>query len=249
MAKLYLVGAGPGDPELITLKAVNTLKKADVVLYDALANEALLDYCSDTCELIYVGKKPGIHQFQQLFINDLIVECAQKHENIVRLKGGDPFVFGRGYEELERARHHGMEVEVVPGVSSALAVPAVNHVPLTSRGTNESFWVVTGTTMDQQLSDDVALAAQSTATVIVLMGMKRLEQIVALFRESRGGDEPIAIIQNGTNQNQKEVYGRLNNIVSRAEEAGLQSPAIIMIGQVVGLKDKEAALMEAALLA
>lgn len=236
MSKLYLVGAGPGDPELITLKALNALKSADVVLYDALANEELLTYCQDSCELVYVGKKPGIHQYQQIFINDLIVEYAKDHQRIVRLKGGDPFVFGRGYEELEHARKHGMEVEVIPGLSSATAVPAMNGIPLTSRGVNESFWVVTGTTIDQRLSRDVELASRSSATVIILMGMKRLGAIVSMFKEERGGDEPIAIIQNGTKKNQKEVYGHLNDILEKVNQANIHSPAIIMIGEVVHLK-------------
>jgi len=236
MSKLYLVGAGPGDPELLTLKAVKILKKADVVLYDALANEELLTYCKSSCQLIYVGKKPGIHQYQQIFINDLIVECAENHQNVVRLKGGDPFVFGRGYEELEHAEKHGLEVEVVPGISSAVSVPAVNQIPLTCRGINESFWVVTGTTMDQQLSGDVALAARSSATVIILMGMKRLSTIVSLFKEARGGAEPIAIIQNGTKENQKEAFGTLDDIVEKVAENGLEPPAIIMVGSVVDLK-------------
>ncbi len=236
MSKLYLVGAGPGDPELITLKAINVLKRADIVLYDALANEELLTYCNEACELIYVGKKPGIHQFQQIFINDLIVASAEKHENIVRLKGGDPFVCGRGYEELFHARKHGLEVEVIPGISSAISVPTINEIPLTCRGVNESFWVVTGTTMNEELSDDVKLAARSTATVLILMGMKRLDTIISIFSKSRGGDEPIAIIQNGTKSNQKEVYGCLDDIQEKVHEAEIEAPAIIMIGAVVDLK-------------
>ncbi|MEM8939926.1 MAG: uroporphyrinogen-III C-methyltransferase [Bacteroidota bacterium] len=235
MSKLYLVGAGPGDPELITLKAINVLKKADVILYDALANEELLTYCNDTCDKIYVGKKPGIHQYQQIFINDLIVDCSRVHKNIVRLKGGDPFVFGRGYEELDHARKHGIEVEIIPGISSALAVPAINEIPLTCRGINESFWVVTGTTLDQEISKDVYLAAQSSASVIILMGMKRLGLIVDKFKTYRGGDEPIGIIQNGTKENQKEVFGSLDDIEKKVEESDMSAPAIIIIGDVVKL--------------
>ncbi|MEM6644358.1 MAG: uroporphyrinogen-III C-methyltransferase [Bacteroidota bacterium] len=235
MSKLFLVGAGPGDPELITLKALNALKKADVVLYDALANEALLDYCADGCEKIYVGKKPGIHQFQQIFINDLIVDCARKYINVVRLKGGDPFVFGRGYEELEHARVAGMEIEIIPGISSAMSVPAVNEIPVTCRGVNESFWVVTGTTREEEVSRDVMLAAQSSASVMVLMGMKRLHEIVTKFKMARGAGEPIAIIQNGTKHNQKEAVGTLGSIEALVQKKEISSPAIIIIGEVVRL--------------
>ncbi|MEM9896055.1 MAG: uroporphyrinogen-III C-methyltransferase [Bacteroidota bacterium] len=235
MSKLYLVGAGPGDPELITLKGLNALKQADVVLYDALVNMELLDHCAPHCKKIYVGKKPGIHQFQQIFINDLIVESAKSHETIVRLKGGDPFVFGRGYEELIHAKKHGIEVTVVPGISSALAVPAVNEIPVTCRGVNESFWVVTGTTIDQKFSDDLQHAAQSSASVMILMGMKRLSEIVDEFCKLRGAKESIAIIQHGTKTCQKAVVGTLGAIKSKAEEAGISSPAIIMIGEVVRL--------------
>ena len=236
MSKLYLVGAGPGDPELITLKAINELKSADVVLYDALANEELLAYCKESCELIYVGKKPGIHQYQQIFINDLIVACSKKYKNIVRLKGGDPFVFGRGYEELAHAKKHNVEVEVIPGISSAISVPAMDEIPVTCRGVNESFWVVTGTTMDHELSKDVELASRSSATVLILMGMKRLDSIITMFSENRGVDEPVAIIQDGTKASQKAVYGTLEDIKRKVADANLRSPAVIMIGEVVNLK-------------
>ena len=173
MSELILVGAGPGDPELITLKAINALKKADVVLYDALANDEFLNYCRPDCIKVYVGKKPGIHSYQQIFINDMIVDYARQYQRVVRLKGGDSFVFGRGHEELECARAHGIEVTIVPGISSSISVPALNEIPLTKRGVNESFWVVTGTTVDHEMSNDINLAAQSSATVVILMGMKR----------------------------------------------------------------------------
>ncbi len=129
MSKLLLIGAGPGDPELITLKAIRGLQEADVVLYDALVNKELLKHCRPDCELVYVGKKPGIHQYQQIYINDMIVDNAKRYETVVRLKGGDPFVFGRGHEELEHARAHGIAVEVIPGISSALSVPALSEIP------------------------------------------------------------------------------------------------------------------------
>ncbi|MFT6856078.1 MAG: uroporphyrin-III C-methyltransferase [Cyclobacteriaceae bacterium] len=235
MSKLILVGAGPGDPDLITLKAVKALKSANVVLYDALAAEELLGYCRPDCELIYVGKKPGIHQYQQIYINDMIVDYAKKYATVVRLKGGDPFVFGRGHEELEHARAHNIEVEIVPGISSAISVPALNQIPLTKRGINESFWVMTGTTTNLGVSSDIQFAAQSSATVVILMGMKNLSKIVATFSEYRGDREAIAIIQNGSRPEQRMAISELSEIEEIVYEKGLGSPAIIVIGEVVRL--------------
>lgn len=233
MSILYLVGAGPGDPELVTLKAINCLKKADVVLYDALANEELLNYCHSACELVYVGKKPGIHQYQQIYINAMIVDFSKRYQSIVRLKGGDPFVFGRGHEELEFARVHHLDVEVIPGISSAIAVPGINHIPLTKRGVNESFWVVTGTTRSMKLSKDIYLAARSSATVVILMGMNHLDQIIKIFRDQRGDDESIGVIQNGSKLNEQAVFGTIETIQSQVLENQISSPAIIIIGEVV----------------
>ncbi|MEQ8472744.1 MAG: uroporphyrinogen-III C-methyltransferase [Marinoscillum sp.] len=233
MSTLILIGAGPGDPELLTLKALNALKKADVVLYDALVNPELLSHCMPECELVYVGKKPGIHQYQQIYINDMIVDYGKKYENVVRLKGGDPFVFGRGHEELEHARKHGMEVEIIPGITSAISVPALNEIPLTKRGVNESFWVITGTTTSLDMSSDIRLAAQSSATVVILMGMRHLNEITQIFAAARGENESIGIIQNGSRINEQSVFGEVGNIVELVKEKGLSSPAIIVIGEVV----------------
>lgn len=234
MSRLLLIGAGPGDPELITLKAINGLRKADVVLYDALVNPELLIHCRADCELIYVGKKPGIHQYQQIYINDMIVDCGRKYENVVRLKGGDPFVFGRGHEELEHARKHGMDVEVIPGITSAISVPALSEIPLTKRGVNESFWVITGTTSSLDMSSDIRLAAQSSATVVILMGMRHLSEIAEIFCDSRGAGEPIGIIQNGSRTDEKSVFGEAGNIVELVRVNKISSPAVIVIGAVVG---------------
>ncbi|MCH5717657.1 uroporphyrinogen-III C-methyltransferase [Niabella hibiscisoli] len=171
--KLILIGAGPGDPDLITVKAIKKLQEADVILYDALANEALLNYAKPACIKQFVGKRYGCHALSQSEINDTILEYAKKNECVVRLKGGDPFVFGRAWEEIEAAQSAGMQIEVVPGISSALAVPASQMIPVTARGTNESFWVVTGTTRSGDISRDIELAAQSSATVIILMAMSK----------------------------------------------------------------------------
>ena len=182
--RLTLVGAGPGDPELITIKAIKALKDAQVILYDALVNPELLDYARPDVHKIFVGKRAGKHYLPQDEINRLIVEFAFTHGHVVRLKGGDPFVFGRGHEELQYAESFGLETAIVPGVTSAVAVPALQRIPLTKRGVSESFWVVTGTTRQHTLSKDLALAAQSTATVIILMGTKKLKEIVAVVSGS-----------------------------------------------------------------
>ncbi len=232
MSKLSLIGAGPGDPELITLKAIRALNEAQVVLYDALANEELLDYCNEDCIKVYVGKKPGIHRYQQIYINDMIVDFARKYENVARLKGGDPFVFGRGHEEMEHALANNIEVEIIPGISSAIAVPELNGIPVTKRGVNESFWTITGTTSSLELSKDIYLAAQSSATIVIMMGMSKLSEIVKIFKKSRGDQESIAIIQNGSTTKQKSVVGDLTNIEELVSEHKMGSPAIIVIGEV-----------------
>ena len=235
MAKLILIGAGPGDPELITVKAIKKLHEADVILYDALANNELLSYSKPGCIKQFVGKRYGCHALSQSEINNLILEYAQKFKCVVRLKGGDPFVFGRAWEEIETAQAVGMEIEVVPGISSALAVPASQMIPVTARGTNESFWVVTGTTKRRALSKDIQLAAQSRATVIILMAMSKLEQITEIFSTHGKGETPVAIIQNGTLPDQKMITGQVKDIYFRSQHAGLENPAIIIIGEVVNL--------------
>jgi uroporphyrin-III C-methyltransferase len=241
MATLYLVGAGPGDPELITLKATKVLQKANVILYDALVNVALLSYAPEDAICRFVGKRYGCHALSQTEINDLIIEYGQKYPNIVRLKGGDPFVFGRAQEEIDAARGAGMEVQVIPGISSALAVPATEMIPLTARGTAESFWVTTGTTMSGDISPDLKLAAQSTATVVILMAMSRLEQIMELFAENGKKDTPVAIIQNGTEASQKSITGTVKDIAYRAAYAGMTNPAIIVVGEVTRLNQRKIA--------
>lgn len=239
---LTLVGAGPGDPELITVKAIKALEAADIVLYDALVSKEVLDYIPSATPKINVGKRAGGHSYSQDEINALIVESAFLYGHVVRLKGGDPFVFGRATEEIGYASHHGIPTRVVPGISSALAVPAAISIPLTSRGVSESFWVVTGTTMTGSLSADVALAAQSTATVIILMGMKKLPEIMAVFQSHGKGDTPVAVIQNGTLPTQKHVVGTVSSIVGMVKEEDLGSPGIIIAGDVVRFADVGRAL-------
>lgn len=231
--KLTIVGAGPGDAELITLKAIKALENADVVLYDALINEELLKYANKNAVILFVGKRIGCHAYSQDQINDLIVSMTQRHGHVVRLKGGDPFIFGRGGEEIENAQQFCIETAIVPGISSSLGVPAANGISLTQRGISESFWVITGTTSDHKLSKDVALASQSSATVVILMGMNKLEEIVSIYQNNRTDDLPVAIIQNGTKSTEKKVVGNISSISKLVKEHQLSSPAIIVIGEVV----------------
>ncbi|WP_148781524.1 uroporphyrinogen-III C-methyltransferase [Aquimarina intermedia] len=230
---LTVVGAGPGDPELITLKAIHALHSADVVLYDALVNEELLAYAPKHCEKIFVGKRKGCYTYQQAQINELIIDRAKSLKHVVRLKGGDPFIFGRGAEEIDEAQKHGIETAVVPGISSALAVPAYQGIPLTKRGAAESFWVITGTTKSHKLSGDVQLAAQSNATVVILMGMSKLSEIVSIFAAQNKANMPVAVIQNGTTIHEKFGIGTIDSIEHIVEDKNLSSPAIIVIGEVV----------------
>lgn len=232
---LSLVGSGPGDPELITLKAIRSIEKADVILYDALANEDLLAYARAGAVKKFVGKRFGCHALSQEEINMLIVEYAFSHGHVVRLKGGDPFVFGRAGEEIEAARKAGIQVAVIPGISSALAVPAMQMIPLTSRGIAESFWVTTGTTRSGDISPDVKLAAQSTATVIILMAMSKIEAIMDIFSREGKKDTPVAVIQNGTMPNERRVTGTVKDICFRVQLSELTNPAVIIIGEVVEL--------------
>lgn len=241
---LSLVGAGPGDPDLITLKATKVLANADVVLYDALANPQILDYANSNAELIYVGKRKGCKAFLQDQIQELIVERALQGKHVVRLKGGDPFVFGRGAEEAEYAAQFGISSTVVPGISSAIAVPALQQIPVTKRHASESVWIITGTTKAHQLSKDVELAAQSTATVVILMGMSKLKQITELFIAENKAQTPIAVIQNGSLPNEQIVVGQINSIVDLVEQNGLTNPAVIIIGEVVAHRQKVQTIFE-----
>lgn len=236
--KLTIVGAGPGDAELITIKAIKALSEADVVLYDALINTNLLEYAPSTALKVYVGKRSKKHSFLQEQINKKIVEYALKYGHVVRLKGGDPFVFGRGTEELKYARLFNIETAVVPGISSSIGVPALTGIPVTHRGISESFWVITGTTRSGKLSEDVRKAAQTDATVIILMGVNKLSQIVEVFKEADKGKTGVAIIQNGTLHNENVAIGNINTIEDIARQKEIGSPAVIVIGEVVKLHER-----------
>ena len=230
--KLTVVGAGPGDPDLITVKAIKALESANVVLYDALISEELLDYCQLECEKIYVGKRPGESHSQDT-INFMIVEKAYMNGHVVRLKGGDPFIFGRGMEEIEYAKNFGLETAYIPGISSSVAAVGYAGIPLTTRGVSESFWVITGTKTDGSLSEDLAIALQTTATIVVLMGMSKLAQISKICESLGKGNLPVAIIQNGTTENQKMGVGFAKDLKIIAEQNNLSNPAVIVLGEVV----------------
>jgi uroporphyrin-III C-methyltransferase len=230
--RLTVVGAGPGDPELITLKAIKAIASAQAVLYDALVDKSLLEHCSSTCEQIYVGKKPG-ESHSQTKINSLIVEKAYALGHVVRLKGGDPFVFGRGQEEIAHARSFGLVTGYIPGISSSYAAPGAADIPLTVRGVNESFWVMTGTKSDGSLTEDLKLGLQSSATLVILMGMGQLAEISKLCQTYGKGEISAAIIQNGTMANQRIGISTATELEKLAKKEDLHNPAIIVIGEVV----------------
>jgi len=230
---LTLVGAGPGDPELLTVKAIKTIRTADVVLYDALVSDDILALIPAGIPAWSVGKRAGVHSHLQGDINSIIVNLANKHGHVVRLKGGDPFVFGRGYEEMHYAAQHGLTVAVVPGISSALAVPASVNVPLTARGISESFFVITGTTRNGDISKDIRLAAQSTATVVILMGLTHLGNIMSEFKKAGKENTAVTVIENGTLPTSRSVTGTVSTIEDLVAEGNIAAPAVIVVGSVV----------------
>lgn len=233
--KLTVVGAGPGDPELLTVKAINALSEADVILYDALVNKEILKYAPIDALKIYVGKRSNKHTYTQEQINNLIVDLAFTHGRVVRLKGGDPFVFGRGGEEIQHAEAFNIETAIVPGISSSIGVPGASGIPVTHRGLSESFWVITATTQNGELSKAIFDAAKSNATIVVLMGLNKLNEIVEVFRAQGKSEVPVAVIQNGTLPTENVAIANINTISEEVKELGIKSPAVIVIGEVVKL--------------
>lgn len=236
--RITLVGAGPGDADLITIKGIKALQTADVVLYDALVNEELLEFAPAHATKVYVGKRSGDHSFSQENINKLMIDYALNYGHVVRLKGGDPFVFGRGYEELDYAADYSIPAQVIPGISSSIGVPGLQGIPVTHRGLSESFWVVTGTTSDGKVSADLYQAAKTNATVVVLMGIHKLAEIVEIYKAERKHRLPVAVIQSGSTVNEKVAIGVVDTIVEVAEENKIASPALIVFGDVVSLHPK-----------
>src|ERR1043165_8174782 len=232
-AKLILVGAGPGDPELITLKGLKAIQNADSILYDALVSEELLQYAPAHCVKKYVGKRYGQPSMPQEEINRLIVDFAFEYGSVVRLKGGDLFIFGRATEEILHAESFGITTEVIPGLSSATAVPAASKIALTQRGISRGFRVITGTISESELNEDLIAAAHSGETTVILMGMNKLPFITELFSAFGKSELPVAIIQNGTLPNERIVTGQVKNIAENAARENISSPAIIVIGESV----------------
>ncbi len=239
--KVYLVGAGPGDPGLISQKGLEYLRQADVIIYDRLLDERLLDSAPSEAERIYAGKTAGEHAKEQSEINQLLVAKAKDGKTVVRLKGGDPFVLGRGGEEAEALADSRIPFEVVPGVSSAIAVPAYAGIPVTHRGLASSFAVVTGHEDPTKPRSSIAWKKLATAvdTLVFLMGMQNLPEIVAqLLEHGRSPDTPVAVIKDGTRPEQKTAIGSLSDIVAKAKEQHLSAPAVIVVGEVVKLSEK-----------
>jgi len=236
---VYLIGAGPGDPDLITVKGLRCLRSADVVLYDRLISPELLKEARTDALLIYVGKGPSHHIMPQEQINAAIISHAQRGQTVARLKGGDPFVFGRGGEEAQVLIEAGIPFEVIPGITSAIAVPAYAGIPVTHRDYTTSFTVVTGHE-GRSASPSVnweALAALG-GTLVVLMGVTALPDFTRrLINGGMDSTTPAAVIQEGTTPQQRIVYGTVENIAERAAQAGLVAPALTVIGRVVEISE------------
>lgn len=238
MSKVYLTGAGPGDVELLTLKAVRVIENADVLIYDRLVNPEILKMVKTSCELIYVGKEDKKHTLPQEDINELIYQASLRYENVVRLKGGDPFVFGRGAEEALYLQERGIKFEIIPGITSAIAVPAYAGIPVTHRGITTSFRVVTGHENPKKKISQIEWETfLNDETIVFLMGYHNIELISSkLISLGKRKDYPCAVISKGTTKEQKVVIGTLENIVEKSK--GLETPAMIIIGEVVNLKEK-----------
>ena len=239
--KVYLIGAGPGDPGLITVKGLNCVNTADVVIYDYLANERLVEHRKPDAELIYVGKQGGRHTLPQKEINELIVNKAKQGKVVARLKGGDPFIFGRGGEEAEACVDSGVAFEVVPGVTAATSVPTYAGIPLTHREHTASVAFVTGHEDPDKPESKVHWdkIATGIGTLVFFMGMKNLRNISDnLIKHGRSADTPVAAIQWGTRTDQRVVTGTLKDIVARVDAEKLGPPAIVIVGEVVNLRKK-----------
>ncbi|HWP49134.1 MAG TPA: uroporphyrinogen-III C-methyltransferase [Candidatus Limnocylindrales bacterium] len=241
MGKVYLVGAGPGDPGLITLKGIQCIQQADVILYDYLASEELLRYAAPGAEIIYVGKQASNFQTDQKIINQKMIEGARSGKIVTRLKGGDPFVFGRGGEEAEVLAEAGIPFEIVPGVTSAIAVPAYAGIPVTHRSYSSMVTILTGheSSHKSEFQIDWSLLAREGQTLVILMGLRNLPYIVKqLLEYGKPPQTPVALIEWGTVAEQKVAIGNLQNIVEKAVEQNFKPPTTIIIGEVVQLHKK-----------
>jgi uroporphyrin-III C-methyltransferase len=237
LGKVYLVGAGPGDPDLLTLRGKNCLEQAEVVLYDRLVSAELLEHAVQSAELIYVGKQAGKHRANQREIERLLLRKAREGKMVVRLKGGDPFVFGRGGEEAVALKRAGVPYEIVPGVSSAIAAPAYAGIPVTHRSCASSVAIVTGH-MTSKDNGQVKWSelARNVDTLVIVMGLHNLREIMHRLLESGCEPQrPVALIHAATLPSQKSVLGTVQTIADLADQAKLQSPTVIVVGEVVRL--------------
>lgn len=240
MSQVYLVGAGPGDPDLITVKALKCIQKADVILYDRLVNEELLKEARPDADLVFCGKHPNFHILKQETINHLLVKYAKQGKIVTRLKGGDPFVFGRGAEEAEECARHGISFEVVPGITSGIAAPAYANIPVTHRDLGSSFAVVAGHRCKGNHEEiDWENLSKSVDTLAIYMGVSNLPYIVEqLLKNDKKADTPVAVIQEGTTKYQRVVIGTLANIVKEVEKEKINNPAMIVVGEVVRFRER-----------
>ena len=238
--KVYLVGAGPGDPGLMTVKGLDCLRQADVVIYDRLVDESLLNEARPEAEKIYVGKADRLHILEQDSINQLLLEKAREGKVVVRLKGGDPFVLGRGGEEAGILKRHGIPFEVVPGVTSASAVPAYAGIPITHREVASSFAVITGHKASERGEPSISWDKLATGadTLVILMGMRNLAKIVdQLIKHGRPPSTPVAVITQGTTSRQRCLVGTLQDIVDKVGKESLQPPSVVVVGEVVQFRE------------
>jgi len=238
MGNVYLTGAGPGDIELLTMKAYRVIQEADVIIYDRLANPEILEMTKDGCEFVYVGKEDGRHIMPQDDINEVIYQNSLKHHNVVRLKGGDPFVFGRGGEEAAYLHERGVSFEIIPGITSAISGPAYAGIPVTHRGVAVSFRVVTGhESPNKKVSQIPWENFKTDDTIVFLMGLHNLEKISSKLMEiGKSPEYPVAVISRGTTKDQKVVVGTLENIMDKAKD--VPTPALIVVGKVVELREQ-----------
>lgn len=239
--KVFIVGAGPGDSKLITLKAVDTIKTADVVLYDRLVSKKIIDMIPKKAERVYVGRDVGDDYKHQNITNELMVKYARKKKNVVRLKGGDPFIFGRGGEEAEFLKDHRIEYEIIPGITSGIGSAEYSGIPLTHRDYASSVVFVTGHEDAKKSRDTVnwKRLAKAVDTIVIMMGLSRLEVISEkLIGGGLNKRTPVAVIQNGTTDEHKMIKGNLGNISKKVSQARIRPPSIIIIGKVVDLSDK-----------
>ncbi|KZN96035.1 uroporphyrinogen-III C-methyltransferase [Aeribacillus pallidus] len=240
MGKVYLVGAGPGDPELITLKGLRCIQEADVILYDRLINNELLNHAKPNAELIYCGKLPGFHLLQQEIINHFLVKYAKKGNVVTRLKGGDPFVFGRGGEEAEALVKHGIQFEIVPGITAGIAAPAYAGIPVTHREYGSSFAFITGHRKSgEEDNHKWDVLAKGIDTLAIYMGVKNLPYIQQkLLEHGKKPDTPVAFIHWGTFCEQKTVVSTLEFAADTAAKEKIENPTLIIIGEVVKMRQK-----------